>query len=143
MTKTYINLISIDDTKKIAEIVASNIKAGDILALKGDLGSGKTTFSSYLIKFLTDVENVTSPTFNIKQEYYGKDNIVFHFDLYRIKSVIELSELGIEDCYKGITLIEWPEILIDNYKKLKFHELFFNIDIDGDRSLSIPKSLIK
>lgn len=83
-----------------------------VFAFSGDLGAGKTTFINSLCKALWVEESVTSPTYSIIQEYLSKNNnIVYHIDLYRIKSRMEAMEAGIEDCLnsKEICMVEWPE----------------------------------
>ncbi|HSV09180.1 MAG TPA: tRNA (adenosine(37)-N6)-threonylcarbamoyltransferase complex ATPase subunit type 1 TsaE [Hanamia sp.] len=83
-----------------------------IFAFSGELGAGKTTFISALCKQLKVIEPVTSPTYSIIQEYKTSDGkIIYHIDLYRIKSSHEAMEAGIEDCLNSneICFIEWPE----------------------------------
>jgi len=83
-----------------------------VFAFSGDLGAGKTTFINSLCKALGVEESVTSPTYSIIQEYLSKNNnIIYHIDLYRIKSRMEAMEAGIEDCLnsKEICMVEWPE----------------------------------
>jgi tRNA threonylcarbamoyladenosine biosynthesis protein TsaE len=87
-----------------------------VFAFSGDLGVGKTTFISSLCKALGVEESVTSPTYSIIQEYLSKNNsIIYHIDLYRIKSRMEAMEAGIEDCLNSneICMIEWPERVPD------------------------------
>jgi len=118
------------DTQKLAKQLALKSKKGDIFALQGTLGVGKTFFVSQFINALLKKQNqkpeqVTSPTFNILKIYETKEFPIYHFDLYRLKKSEELYELGIEQAFEnGITLIEWPELAQDllptNYIKLKF-----------------------
>jgi tRNA threonylcarbamoyladenosine biosynthesis protein TsaE len=106
-----INITSLEQTKSLAEKLASQIIKGDVIALKGDLGAGKTTFCKYLISSLLRTEtNVTSPTFQLLQ-IYGN---IYHYDLYRLKHQEEIYELAIEDALnsKNIVIIEWPEIIM-------------------------------
>lgn len=94
--------------KKFLEIVTSN----KIWAFSGDLGAGKTTFINALCKNLGVTESVTSPTYSIIQEYAGINHqIIYHIDLYRLKSDMEAMDAGIEDCINSgeINMIEWPE----------------------------------
>lgn len=88
-------------------------RAGDIIALWGGLGMGKTVVARGLIQALTtDDEDVPSPTFTLVQPYDTTDFTIFHFDLYRLNDPDEAFELDIEDAFaEGVSLIEWPERL--------------------------------
>lgn len=99
-------------TQKLAENIARAARAGDVITLSGEVGTGKTTFTQAFIGALVPGENVTSPTFTLVQPYTAKDGTpILHADLYRLKHAQEFTELGIEDGFeKNITLIEWPEI---------------------------------
>ena len=104
-----------DEMAEISNMIISEIKTGDIITLRGNLGAGKTTLSKYIIHALTDSKNdVTSPTFNLVATYdSGKDEI-WHFDLYRLENQNDAFELGIEDAFeRAISIIEWPEIIED------------------------------
>jgi tRNA threonylcarbamoyladenosine biosynthesis protein TsaE len=98
--------------------LADRARRGDVFALSGELGAGKTAFAKSFISALAKREgvegpaDVPSPTFTLMQEYEVGDERVFHFDLYRLKRAEEAIELGLEDaCADGIALIEWPERL--------------------------------
>ena len=110
-----INISKEIKTKSIAEVFSNNIKSGDTIFLRGELGVGKTTFIRYLINFLQiknkqSITEISSPTFNLVHEYKLGSLIIKHYDLYRINDEKELNNIGI---YEGnsdeITLIEWPE----------------------------------
>lgn len=118
------------ETYRIASMAVKEAKAGDVFALYGDLGSGKTTFVKGLAKSLGVRRNITSPTFVILKEYpVKKDNIQFliHTDCYRFKNANDVDSTGLleyfdrSDC---ITVIEWPEkieeILPKRSKKIHF-----------------------
>ncbi len=105
-------------TRDFAKLLAPFLRGGDILALEGDLGAGKTAFSRALINALPsrgdqpEKEEVPSPTFTLVQIYDRAALQVWHFDLYRLEDPEEAYELGIEEAFvEGISLIEWPEKL--------------------------------
>jgi tRNA threonylcarbamoyl adenosine modification protein YjeE len=127
-----------NDTIALAEEIAPAIRKGDVLALYGDLGSGKTFFTKQLCHFLEVTENVSSPSFVILNEYYGKFPI-FHFDLYRLENEEELLEIGIFDVLEeGITIIEWPELARN---LLPYDTYHFYFTIEGNfRNVKILKN---
>jgi tRNA threonylcarbamoyladenosine biosynthesis protein TsaE len=100
-------------TAALASRVAALVVPGDIIALKGDLGAGKTSFARAFISALGDAhEEVPSPTFTLVQIYQTDAVAVWHFDLYRLNTAEEAWELGIEEAFaSGVSLIEWPERL--------------------------------
>ena len=99
-------------TAALAARISALASPGDVIALKGDLGAGKTTFARGFIRACGCTEEVPSPTFTLVQVYELGAAAIWHFDLYRIKSPEEAWELGIEDAFsEGISLIEWPERL--------------------------------
>ena len=99
-----------EDTKKLAQKLADNAKKGDVFALYGTLGMGKSVFARAFIQKLCCVEDVPSPTFTLLQTYSSSKGEIYHYDLYRLKHPDEVFELGFEDAvYGGITLVEWPE----------------------------------
>ena len=124
-------------TKDIAEKISAKLKKNQIIFLYGEIGVGKTTFVKYVINKLQkdkkiNITEVTSPTFNILNEYQIGNIKIKHYDLFRIKLKKEIINLNIfEDNSDSITLIEWPEII--NFKSDEHIELFFNYDEDLDR----------
>jgi tRNA threonylcarbamoyladenosine biosynthesis protein TsaE len=100
-------------TAALAARIAALTAPGDIIALNGDLGAGKTSFARAFIRACGDpYEEVPSPTFTLVQMYESDAGAIWHFDLYRLASADEAWELGIEDAFaSGISLIEWPERL--------------------------------
>jgi tRNA threonylcarbamoyladenosine biosynthesis protein TsaE len=99
-------------TAALAARVAAVARAGDIVALKGELGVGKTAFARAFIAARGGGEEVPSPTFTLVQVYDLDPVPVWHFDLYRLGTLEEAWELGIEDAFAdAISLIEWPERL--------------------------------
>lgn len=101
-----------EESKWFAQEIAKQIEFGDILALYGNLGAGKTYFSQYLAEELGVTEPVSSPSYVLLNEYSARDFPIFHFDLYRLNDQEEVFEIGLPDIFEdGVTLVEWPEIL--------------------------------
>ena len=99
-------------TAALAARIAAVAAPSDIIALKGDLGTGKTAFARAFIRACGNQDEVPSPTFTLVQIYDAGPTVIWHFDLYRIRAPEEAWELGIEDAFiAGISLIEWPERL--------------------------------
>jgi tRNA threonylcarbamoyladenosine biosynthesis protein TsaE len=99
-------------TAALAARVAALAQPGDVIALKGELGAGKTSFARAFIRARGGDEEVPSPTFTLAQVYELADAAIWHFDCYRLRDPEEAWELGIEDAFhEGISLIEWPERL--------------------------------
>jgi tRNA threonylcarbamoyladenosine biosynthesis protein TsaE len=99
-------------TAALAARLAGMVRPGDVIALKGELGAGKTSFARAFIRARGGDEDVPSPTFTLVQTYDLPGGTVWHFDLYRLRAPEEAWELGIEEAFaEGITLIEWPERL--------------------------------
>ena len=101
------------ETQEFAEKIAKILKPGMVLALIGDLGTGKTTFTRYLGKALGATERITSPTFTIVQEYRTGVVPIFHFDVYRIGGIEEMEDIGYEEYFYGeaITVVEWADMI--------------------------------
>lgn len=103
-------LTDLSTTRLFAQRLARLVQPGDFIALRGGLGAGKTTFARFLISALMGEETeVPSPTYTIVQTYNAGDLEIFHFDLYRIETPDELEELGWDDTYNGLSLVEWPQ----------------------------------
>src|SRR5580704_18331946 len=99
-------------TAALAARIAAVAAPGDIIALKGDLGAGKTAFARAFIRACGNQDEVPSPTFTLVQVYDAGPTAIWHFDLYRIRAPEDAWELGIEDAFiTGISMIEWPERL--------------------------------
>ena len=125
-----IDITSEKSTRELAERLTSYFKGGEYIFLHGEMGVGKTTFVKYFInKFQIDekseLSEVTSPTFNLLNEYKTNNFIIKHYDLFRIKNNSEIKNLDIFDkSKKTITLVEWPSLLQD-INKVKSIDLFF------------------
>jgi tRNA threonylcarbamoyladenosine biosynthesis protein TsaE len=100
------------DTAALGERLAEHARPGDVIALHGDLGAGKTTLARALIRRLAGPETeAPSPTFTLVQTYQTPGLTIWHFDLYRLNDPREARELGMEEAIEGLSLIEWPERL--------------------------------
>lgn len=110
---TFTYTLAQKDLVTLAHPFAKALRRGDVVALWGDLGVGKTTFARVLIHALVEKEiEVPSPTFTLVQIYDSNHGEVWHCDLYRLKSQEEVFELGLEDAFhQAICLVEWPERL--------------------------------
>ncbi|WP_448203570.1 tRNA (adenosine(37)-N6)-threonylcarbamoyltransferase complex ATPase subunit type 1 TsaE [Azospirillum sp. sgz302134] len=113
---TTVHTIPLPDeaaTAALAHRLASALKPGDLVALRGDLGAGKTALSRALIRAVTEEEaEVPSPTFTLVQTYETAIGPVWHFDLYRLSGPDEVTELGWDEARaEAVLLVEWPDRL--------------------------------
>ena len=135
---TYISK-SEQDTINFAKNYAKNLKAGDIIVLSGELGSGKTKFVQGVLENFNLQDEISSPTFTIVNEYNSEKVNIYHFDVYRLEDSDEFYAIGGEEYFeKGICLIEWGEIIEDalpnKYIKINFKR---NIEDDNKREINI------
>ena len=133
-------------TEEIAIRILKKLKPGDIVFLYGEMGVGKTTFVRYLINEfqkknqLKQIE-VTSPTFNLLNEYQINQMKINHYDLFRLKSAEELKNLDLfMDTANSITIIEWPQIIKEKPKNLI--ELIFKYENDHKKRSVQIKGLV-
>jgi len=129
-------------TEELASKFSKKLKPGNVVFLYGEMGVGKTTFIRYLINNFQknnklEITEVTSPTFNLLNEYQINQFKINHYDLYRLKKTEEINNLDLfEDIIDTITLIEWPQIIEKKPKNLI--ELIFEYGIDHQtRSVQI------
>ena len=119
-----IYLSSEKDTEELAIKFSKKLKLGDTVFLNGEMGVGKTTFVKYLINIFQQenklqITEVTSPTFNLLNQYQINQIKIDHYDLFRLKSLEEIKNLDLfEDKTNTITLIEWPQIIKEKPKNL-------------------------
>ena len=141
-----IEISSEKQTEELAERIQEKLKLGDIVFLYGEIGVGKTTFVKYLINFYQMKNNVklsevTSPTYNLLNEYSINKIQINHYDLFRVKHPSELNELNLfKDSSNIITLIEWPQIV--SKKPHQLIELIFEYDDDYKKRYVQTKGLI-
>jgi tRNA threonylcarbamoyladenosine biosynthesis protein TsaE len=103
---------SAEQTIEVGRRLAAFLQPGDVVCLHGDLGAGKTHFTKGLAGvFGVKPEHVSSPTYALVQEYQGLDVTIFHIDAYRLNSVDEALDIGLDEIFygKGICVVEWPE----------------------------------
>ena len=111
-----------ENTLKIGESLATLLSKGDIVVLTGELGSGKTKFVEGFLSYFNMQEEISSPTFNIVNEYVSEKNNIYHFDVYRLEDSDEFYAIGGEEYFeKGICLIEWGEMILDVLPKDYIH----------------------
>jgi tRNA threonylcarbamoyladenosine biosynthesis protein TsaE len=138
-----LDISSEESTKELAEKFAQYLKGGEIIFLYGEMGVGKTTFVKYLINQFQKNKNlklteITSPTFNLLNEYQINDLVIKHYDLFRLKQKSEIINLELFENNKNtITLIEWPQ-LINKEQSIKSIDLTFLYEDDlNNRSVKI------
>lgn len=104
-----------DEMKALGLELARELEPGDVVALVGNLGTGKTTLSKYIAQGIGVTETLSSPTFNIVKEYRSGRLPLYHFDVYRLSCGDELVDIGAEDYLygDGVCLIEWADIVAD------------------------------
>lgn len=141
-----IEISSEKQTEELAKRIQKKLKLGDIVFIYGEIGVGKTTFVKYLINFYQMKNNVklsevTSPTYNLLNEYSINKIQINHYDLFRVKHPSELDELNLfRDNSNIITLIEWPQIV--SKKPQRLIELTFQYDDDYKKRYVQTKGLI-
>ena len=114
-----------EETMDIASKIADKLNKGDIVVLSGELGAGKTKFTEGFLKHFGLDNEISSPTFNIVNEYSKDDLKIYHFDVYRLEDVDEFYAIGGEEYFStGICIIEWGELIEDalpkDYIKISF-----------------------
>ena len=141
MPEETLNL-NLEGLKKFCENVSLYLKKGDIICLSGDLGSGKTTFSRYLINSIYKNQNkeppniIKSPSFPILLTYELSNFEIYHYDLYRVSKNSELFHLNIfEELNNSITLVEWPGAILDSLQNYNYFSIHFDILDENTRIL--------
>ncbi|MGH6888179.1 MAG: tRNA (adenosine(37)-N6)-threonylcarbamoyltransferase complex ATPase subunit type 1 TsaE [Rhizomicrobium sp.] len=123
-------LRTLGETRELGRRIAKGLAAGDVIALEGDLGAGKTTLARAILRALGVTAEIPSPSFALVQEYETPRLRIFHFDLYRIESIAEVDELGFEEAQeRGAILLEWPERA---QARIPSHALRIGIEIVGE-----------
>ena len=142
MQKLSNQILDLRELEKLSTNLSKDISVGDIYLFQGELGAGKTTFIRLLINNLFVLNNlpkpssITSPTFPILITYELNSSQIYHYDLYRVKSLKELEELDFfENLNNNITFIEWPEMLIS--LPLNKNHYLINLDMISETKRKI------
>ena len=142
MSKKISITSSAEETHKLGKSIGQKLKGGEILALFGDLGSGKTTFVKGLAEGLGIKRRITSPTFIIERIYKADKKLtLYHLDLYRLDKIDEATQMEIKEIVsnpKNIVVIEWADEIINSLPKNKWRIYFSYID-ETKRSILIEK----
>lgn len=128
---------NLSEIEKVAKQILKSVSTKTIL-IHGEMGVGKTTFIKALVKSIGSDDEINSPTFSIVNEYKSKENLIYHFDLYRIKNLEEAYNFGIEDYLysDNWSIIEWPELIIDIVPK-RFDRIDLELNPDNSRTLKL------
>ncbi|KMQ60080.1 ATPase [Chryseobacterium angstadtii] len=127
---------SLQEWQEIVDKIIPDLKH-NILLLKGNLGAGKTTFTQFLLKNLGSEDEVNSPTYSIVNEYNSPKGKIYHFDLYRLKNIEEVYDIGIEEYLDNafLCIIEWPEVYEEELYGLKYHTMSI-VNTGDEREIS-------
>jgi tRNA threonylcarbamoyladenosine biosynthesis protein TsaE len=130
-----------DETVMLGQSFSDSLHAGDVVALYGDLGSGKTRFAKGISKGLRVHEQVTSPTFVILNEHYGGKIPMYHFDFYRMRSLQELDEIGFDEYVygSGVCIIEWADMVEQRLPEERFNIYFEQGTGETERMIRIER----
>ena len=117
-------LEKLEDWQRVIDNILPQLKY-NILLLNGDLGAGKTTFTKFLLARLGSSDEVSSPTYSIVNEYDTENGKVYHFDLYRMSSIEDVYDIGIEEyLYNGfLNIIEWADVYLPELYDTPYHQL--------------------
>ena len=145
-----ISLNNLNETEKFGIFLGEYLNPGDVVCLNGDLGAGKTTLTKSIAKGLGIDDYVTSPTFTIVNEYYGKTDL-YHIDTYRLDDKIDVDYLGFDEYFysDGVTIVEWAEKIRDALPEeymeinIKSHDNKRDLDINyiGNRFDKLKEKL--
>lgn len=135
----HIDSTSEEETIRAGEKFSSRLKPGDVVALYGDLGSGKTRFTKGISRGLGVTEHVTSPTFVVVNEHFGGRIPLYHFDFYRLRSIKELEEIGFDEYVfgDGVCVLEWADLIREQLPEHRYDIRFELGDSEHLRTITI------
>ncbi|MDR6120605.1 tRNA threonylcarbamoyladenosine biosynthesis protein TsaE [Bacillus sp. SLBN-46] len=127
-----------EETSNLAERLAQLLQPGDVIALEGDLGAGKTTFTKGLAKGLQVKKTVNSPTFTIIKEYNGRLPL-YHMDVYRVADAFE--DLGFDEYFEGdgVTVVEWAHLIEEQLPQERLTIFLYREEGDQRKMVFVPK----
>lgn len=142
ITKTFIETFSEKETFLVGKNLGEKARPGQVYALLGDLGVGKTILTKGFAEGLGITESVCSPTFTILQIYEEGKMPFYHFDVYRIGDIEEMDEIGYEDCFygQGVCLVEWANLIEEIMPQ---ETIWITIEKDLDKGFDYRKITIK
>ncbi len=126
-------------SEKIARQLAEKLNPGDVVALRGELGTGKTFLVKAICRFFKMSQEATSPSFTIINEYFNQRGLyIYHFDFYRLENEAELQNLGLDEFFYAdyICMIEWPD-KIQNFLPESRWEVYLNFIDDEPQAREI------
>jgi tRNA threonylcarbamoyladenosine biosynthesis protein TsaE len=137
MTQFEIITTDPEETSQFAARLSGLLKPGDVIALEGDLGAGKTTFTKGLAKGLEIKKTVNSPTFTIIKEYKGKLPL-YHMDVYRVADAFE--DLGFDEYFEGdgVTVVEWAHLIEEQLPHDRLTIFLYREEGDTRRMVLVP-----
>ncbi|WP_042454738.1 tRNA (adenosine(37)-N6)-threonylcarbamoyltransferase complex ATPase subunit type 1 TsaE [Neobacillus dielmonensis] len=132
------NTASSEETSQFAQRLAALLQPGDVIALEGDLGAGKTTFTKGLALGLEIKKTVNSPTFTIIKEYHGRLPL-YHMDVYRVEDALE--DLGFDEYFEGegVTVVEWAHLIEEQLPEARLTIYLYHESDDKRRIVLVPK----
>jgi tRNA threonylcarbamoyladenosine biosynthesis protein TsaE len=130
-----------EETIEAGKRFSLKLKKGDVVALHGDLGAGKTRFVKGISLGLGIKELVASPTFVVVNEHHGGRIPLYHFDFYRLKSINEIDEIGFEEYVfgDGICVIEWAEMVQQKLPSQRYEVRFSLGNSENERNITISQ----
>lgn len=138
-----LTLETLQDTARLAEIVAAHSRPRDMILLAGEMGAGKTTFTQSFGRALGVTEPITSPTFNLLHNYGTGRMALHHADLYRLERTGELTDLGLDELQDsgGVVIVEWGDIVGDDLGDALIIKISHSEDVDKVESRTVDIDL--